>query len=141
MTFERSTDYALIREILVEPRCYRRMTGVRSQESGVRIELDVGPRDGIEFVLARADDGAPTAVFLIVAGVDVHFCFVPAFWGRTEATARGFIAWCWAETVYKLLHGHVPVHNRLALQLAQRVGFTEYGRTSEHVLLEIRKPK
>jgi hypothetical protein len=101
--------------------------------------FDVGPREGIEYVLAFVDS-APAAVFLIVRGTEIHFCFVPAFWGRSEPVARGFIAWLWENTPAGLYNGPVPAHNRLALQLAKRVGFTEISRTPELVLLEIRKP-
>ena len=135
MTFERSTDYALIREILTDPRAWRRM-----RADSEAVDFEVGPRAGLEFILARADDGAPAAVFLIAGGVEVHFCFVTAFWGRSEPVARAFIAWCWANTLYKRLLGPVPHHNRLALRLAKRVGFTEYAVQGDLVLLEIRKP-
>ena len=149
--FERSTDYELIREILTEPRCWRRMTGSRSRESGAKSQepgaFQVGPLEGIEYVLARFDC-APAAVFLIEGRAALHFCFVPAFWGRSEAVARGFIEWLWQNTTAGLYKGHVPEHNRLALQLAKRVGFTEKkteGGSQESgdgrlIVLEIERP-
>lgn len=135
MTFERSTDYALIREILTDPRAWRQM-----KPESEAADFEVVPRVGLEFILARADDGAPAAVFVIAGGVEVHFCFAVACWGHSEPIARAFIAWCWANTLYKHLLGPVPHHNRLALRLAKRVGFTEYAATETLTLLEIRKP-
>jgi hypothetical protein len=113
------------------------MQGAARRAPGASFE--VGPREGIEYVLAF-DQETPAAVFLIVGGTEIHFCFVPAFWGRSEPIARGFIAWLWENSSARLYKGPVPVHNRLALQLAKRVGFTEQAPGENIVMLEIRKP-
>lgn len=134
-TFARSTDYELIQEILKEPRCFRRMTqGLLQAEA-----LTIGPVRGIEYILARVDS-APAAVFLIVGGRELHFCFVPAFWGRSLPIARGFMAWLWENTAGCLYSGAVPSHNRLALQLALRVGFIVVDRRGGIVLTQIERP-
>jgi hypothetical protein len=136
MTFERSLDYALITEILTEPRAWRRM-----QDGGPRLaDFRAGPSCEIEYIIARDRDGSAQAVFLLVDGEEVHFCFAPSVWGHSEWIARGFLSWVWANTSASRLLGPVPVHNRLALRLAKRVGFREYGFTQELVLLEIARP-
>ncbi len=81
MTFARSTDYALILAIITEPRCYRRMTGGGEADAAFTVSAIAG----IEYVVARDDEGRPLALFLIVDGHEIHFCFVPEAWGRTEA--------------------------------------------------------
>lgn len=146
-TFERSTDYALIRSILTEPRCFRRMTARLALEADA---LEIGPLEGIEYIVVFEEipklnaEGnrlvsQPVAVFLIVQGCEIHFCFVPAAWGRTVPIARAFLVWVWENTNAKKLLGPVPIHNRLALRLACAVGFTEYATRGGHVLTEIRK--
>ncbi len=136
MTFERSVDYPLILAIVTEPQCYRRMTG----GAAVDAAFTVSALSGIEYIVARDDGGRARAVFLLVDGAEVHFCFVPEAWGHTEAIARGFLAWVWANTGQTRLVGPVPRHNRLALRLALKVGFAVYGALNDLVLLEIRKP-
>lgn len=134
-TFRRSNDYALIREILTDPRCLRRM----SPGFAGSLAIEFSPR--IEYILAD-QGGAIAAVFLIVDGFEIHFCFRPRMRGKTEPVARAFLAWVWASTPATRLVGLVPKHNRLALRLARAVGFTEFaaGSNAEHVQLEIRKP-
>jgi RimJ/RimL family protein N-acetyltransferase len=145
VTFKLSDDYALIRSILCEPRAWRRM-----------VDDDAPPAFGaihrcarVEYVIAR-DGGAAVAVFLIVDGNEIHFCFTPASWGKTEAIACGFLAWVWTHLPATCLYGPVPSYNRLALRLAKKVGFLETGRRSnvltkggreyDLVQTEIRKP-
>lgn len=137
IAFARSTDYALIQEILTDPQCYRRMT--HRLDLGA---LKVGPAPGIDYILA-SDNFSPVAVFLIVHSAEVHFCFVPARWGRkrTEPIAHAFLTWVWGNTRINMLLGHVPAHNRLALRLAKAVGFIEYGTRPGIILTKIERPK
>jgi hypothetical protein len=161
-SFARSSDYALIREILTEPRCWRRM-----RHPSVETFL-VAPVEGIDYILAYEHERCgcdpvhdyvpicapydeqvercvagrrPVAVFLIVQGVEIHFCFVPEAWGRTLPCARAFLTWVWTYTDAKRLLGPVPIHNRLALRLACACGFKEYATRGGHVLTEIERPK
>lgn len=108
-----------------------------------RTALDVGPREGIEYILAT--DGGAIAVFLLAsrgADTEVHFCFSPEVWGHTKPIAIAFLEWVWANTSHVRLLGPVPSHNRLALRLAMACGFTDTGHppATGHWLLEIRKP-
>jgi hypothetical protein len=135
LLFERSTDYGAIRKLLIEPRCYSRMTG----NGHASADLDVGPRAGIEYILAR-ECGEPIAVFLLATRggeTEVHFCFAPEAWGRTKPIAIAFIDWVWANTIHTRLVGPVPSHNRLALRLAMACGFEIGGWPARP--LEIRK--
>jgi hypothetical protein len=140
LTFARSTDYAAIRRLLVDPHCYRRMAGPGGPDPEA---LEVGPRESVEFVLAE-ENGLALAVFLLVrlagAEAEVHFCFAPEAWGHTRAIAQGFLRWVWANADLTRLVGPVPTRNRLALQLAKACGFSEFDTDGGLTLLEIRKP-
>lgn len=106
-----------------------------------RDTFEVGPRVGIEYILAK-EDSEPVAVFLLVTGLwplapaEVHFCFVPAAWGRTRPIAIAFLEWVWKNTAHTRLLGPVPAHNRLARRLAIACGF----EPGPEQVLEIRKP-
>jgi RimJ/RimL family protein N-acetyltransferase len=139
VTFARSTDYPLITNLLTEPRCWRRMTGGQPERA-----FQAGPGRGLDYIVAW-DQGAPAAVFLLLAAngdeAEVHFCFAPDYWGKTEAIAREFLAWAWRNTGYRRLLGPVPLHNRLALRLARAVGFHPAPeQRHDLLLLEITRP-
>ena len=119
MTIERSTDYAAIRKLLTDPRSYRRMT-TEPLESFV-----LKPRSEVEIVAVKEAEEL-LAVFLIIQGIELHFCYSPAVWGRTLAIAKAFLEWAWANLTTNLLVGPIPERNRLALKLAKRAGFQEH---------------
>lgn len=152
--FQRSTDYAAVRELLTEPRCWRRMTG--TADSGLAKRFEVGPCAGIEYVIAN-EKGSLLASFQLIDGAatapgaaEFHLCFAPAAWGRAAAILRDFLQWVWSETTYTRLIGPVPAYNRLTLRLARETGWAEtaflknvivkHGTTHDVVFVEIRKP-
>lgn len=153
MTFERSTAYSEIHELLTNPRVVRRITA-----TGVLPEpFAVGALAGIEYVVARDRGGLIAAVFVLGSELnqqargEVHFCFSPAKWGVSEAIAREFLAWFWASYPNRIrLIGPVPSYNQLALRLAKAVGFIEKhviknagekrGKAYDLLMLEIRRP-
>lgn len=130
MNFAVSTDYAAIRKILTDPRCMRKMDPR---------PFEVGPREGLEYVLA-VENNKPIGVFLILDGVELHFCFSPDVWGHTLDVARGFLDWLWSNSTANVLVGPVPKRNRLALSLALRAGFKEYGSDDQLVYLTLQRP-
>jgi hypothetical protein len=129
-TFERSTDYPLIESILREPRCLRRM----NRHDCIPI-FEVGPREGMEYVLVRGALNVPLAIFLVINGLEIHFCFAPFSWGRTQGIAEAFLKWYWAAHKSEILVGPVPRHNRLALRLAKKVGFQESSMSDDGDLI------
>lgn len=154
MTFSFSTDYALIRSILVNERAYRRI--VNDAAPAAR-DLRVGPVAGLRYVIARDDLNTPAALFLLAsAGYDpgvaeCHFTFVPAFGGwRATLIAREFLQWVWRETSLVTLVGPVPSYNPAAERLARAVGFREtevkplagkrHGETFDLHVLTIERP-
>lgn len=149
MTFERTEDMRLVREILTEPSCWRRM--VDDLAPGVD-EFDPRPRSELEYIVARENGGA-IALFVLVdieSAVEVHFCFRPKARLAIVRAGRAFVEWVWAETDIVRLIGPVPGHNGLALRLAKACGFTEIdkeggavrkdGQVYDRILLEARRP-
>ena len=136
MTFARSTDYDAIRALLCEPACWRRMHG------GEVHAINVGPHKGLEYVLATIM-GKPVAVFLILSGVEVHFCFTPSVWGSTLEISKAFLDWAWSNLDTPLLVGPIPARNRLALNLAKRAGFREshYTDRDDVIYTYIQRPE
>lgn len=118
MTFSRSTDYSAIRELLMDPRAQRRMTG-----EAVRF-VGVGPGADLEYVTAT-EGSKLVAVFVVLKEIEVHFCFSPESWGRTIEISKEFLKWAWENLNSSVLIGPVPTRNRLALKLAKRAGFKE----------------
>lgn len=131
MTFHLTTDVALIRSLLTEPRVYRRMVN-DAAPSAERFGELVGNHPGMRYVVAE-DSGTMLGLFVVQAdldydaGADIHFCFVPEAWGRSVDVAQGFLKWLWSETHFQMAIGRIPEYNRLALKLAKQVGFVPYG--------------
>lgn len=133
--FTRSTDYNAIYAMLTRPACWRRM------HEGQRTAFEIGPRPGAEYVLATERE-TNVAVFVILEGIELHFCMIPEVWGRTLEIAKAFLRWAWANLETSLLVGPVPRRNRLALSLAKRAGFKEsdYTDRGDLVYLYIQRP-
>lgn len=129
-TFRLTTDIALIRSLLCEPRSFRRMVN-DAAPSPERFAEIVQAHESQRYVVGEVE-GAAACLFVIQAyredhqGVDVHFSFVPEAWGRTADIAADFVAWMWRETDAAFLVGNIPSYNRLALRLALSLGFVPY---------------
>ncbi len=123
MTFTFSEDYGLIRIILTDARCFRRM---RNDTAPPIERFSVGPTPGVRFVIAD-EGGCVSGVFLLVeqgmGGAEVHFCIQPEWWGESRRIGAAFLEWVWASTSLTRLSGPVPDYNRLAQALAHAVGF------------------
>jgi RimJ/RimL family protein N-acetyltransferase len=149
VTFERTNDLDLVREILTDPQCWRRMT---DDQAPAPEDFQPLARPGLEYVIA-VDSGRAVALFVLIergSAAEVHFCFRPEAWGAAAAIARAFVEWIWRETQLQWLLGPVPAHNRLALQLAKKAGFTVFavekstvrkrGKTYDRILLQVKRP-
>ncbi len=125
MTFERTEDLELIRSILTEPACYRRIVNDAAPPIWA-FQPQLKP--GVECVIAR-DARGPLALFLLCkwetdpGTAEIHFSAMPATWGRSTVVVAAFLNWVWANTPLDILIAKVPSYNRLALRLAKEVGF------------------
>lgn len=129
MTFERTQDSELIRRILTEPRCWRRMV---NDNAPIPQDFAVEMVPGVQFI-AALDRGRPLAVFLLCDSslgpdvAEVHFSALPETWGAEAIQiVSAFIAWTWENSSLQSIVGFVPSYNLLCLRLALRVGFERY---------------
>ncbi len=155
VTFQISRNWELIRSVLAEPRCYRKMV---NDEAPSIEDFAVTPSDNFIYVLAVESDTIVLALFLLLPcemldgtiAAECHFCFIPEAWGHTKEIAEGFLEWVWRETSIVRLLGPVPAYNRLAYRLASAVGFQraatvsdtrmKNGRSFDVLMMEIQKP-
>lgn len=151
MTFERTEDMDLVREILTDPKCWRRMA---NDQAPLIEEFSPKPRPDLVYVLARAGDRV-LALFVLKSldgmAAEVHFCFHPTSWGGTADVALAFVEWVWDNTSIEELRGPVPGYNSLALKLAKSAGFRETsralnriskrGKLYDRILLEAIRPE
>jgi RimJ/RimL family protein N-acetyltransferase len=78
------------------------------------------------------DDGDLVGIWAIfrhnAALADMHVCFTKKGFGHT-ALKSGIMAlnWLWRYTDFNRIMAQIPVGNRLALKLAQRIGMTQFG--------------
>ncbi len=122
MTFEFSRDYDKIRAFLVEPRCWRRMVNDAAPKPE---HFTVQYQPGLLHVLAM-EGALLVSVFLLKwkdGYIEVHFCIAPYAWGEAKRIVMEFLRWIWKETEIERMIAMVPSYNRLALKLAESVGF------------------
>ena len=135
ITCERSTDYKLIREILIHPRIYSHA----ADDYSVPPEEFVPPEsEHIYYVIVR-DDEEVLGMFVFVPHSrvmwEIHTCLLPASWGaRAAGAARAVIDWLWSNTDCRRMITNVPAYNRLALRFARTAGLTEFGRNPASIL-------
>lgn len=132
ITFERSTDYGLIRRILTHPRIWDKISDDYSPP--VR-EYQPIKHDAVWYVVVRdaKPEGAELLglwMFVPQNGVcwEVHTALMPCAWGDVGLeAARQLPAWIWANTPCRRIVTNVPSTNRLALHFAVKAGMRIYG--------------
>ena len=150
MNFEVTRDMEELKAILTIRPCYIKMG---NDSTPKREDFKIENPDRFTAVIAKGPDGNEAAFLIFPKGdkqAEIHFTFVPTAWGQTKAIARGFLKWVWENTEFDRLLGPLPSHNRLALQLAQSVGFTQYdvevgvgkkhGQEFNRIMLECIRP-
>ena len=150
VTFERTNDVDLIRRILTIEACWHRMV---NDSTPLPEEFEVKQPERFTAVIAIEDEKT-AGLFLIVplraTEAEIHFCFMPNFWGHARRIAFNFVDWVWEETSLNRLVGPVPDYNPLALKLAKAVGFrevgsdsnvgTKHGKPFNLIVTELRRP-
>ena len=129
ITFERTQDYALIREIMTHPKIYPYIIddgcppveGFQPQEN-----------DAIYYVAVK-DEGEMMGIWMLVPHntvcFEVHTCLLPSAWGRKSRDAAAqFMRWIWENIkLCNRIITNVPAYNRIALRFARDCGMTEFG--------------
>jgi len=133
--FERSTDYALIRQVMTHARVWPHITddGSPNVDSFHPVESE-----SFWYVLARRD-GELLGLFLFVPENmitwSVHTCLLPVAWGPVaRECGRGVAEWIWRETLCHRIVTTVPVTNTLALEFAKSCGMRAFGRNPQSIL-------
>lgn len=128
MTFERSFDLKIIRDVMRNPALYERCA---DDFSPAREAFEPRTDPGIWYVLAR--DGQVIYGLFALAPQnticwEIHTRLLPASWGAIAATAAaGVVPWIWENTGALRLVTMCPAYNRLAIRFAERAGLVRYG--------------
>jgi RimJ/RimL family protein N-acetyltransferase len=149
LSYELSTDKALIRQVITDPAIYSRM----GDDFAPPAE-EYQPPDGPFYLIVR--DGAELLglwAFFPENAIswEIHTALLPIAGNRVWKAAQGMLAWLWANTNCQRLWTKVPEWNRQALIYARRAGMREYGRNPDsfmkngkvhaQILLGISRPK
>lgn len=136
MTFERTTDYAIIRAIITHPTQYRHAGDDFSPKvEDFRVNED--PR--IWYILYR-DLGKPGALLTFLPQnpicFEVHLCVLPFLWGKYHPTAilAAAFRWMFNNSPARRMVASIPIKNRLAIRLATRAGMARYGKNERSVM-------
>lgn len=128
ITFERSFDYELIRQILIHPKIY---PAISDDGSPPRAEYRPVESDAIWYVVVR-DSGEVLGLWMFVPANaitwEIHTALLPNAWGsRSIQAALELPDWIWQHTPCRRIVTHVPSANRLALRFALAAGMEIYG--------------
>jgi RimJ/RimL family protein N-acetyltransferase len=129
MTFERTTDYALIRNIITDPKVWP-WVGDETCSDPLQFEANEDPR--IWYVLAKTEPGRLVGLFTLLPENSVcwelHVALLPESWGGLSHEAEEqFVPWVWAHTDCQRITGGVPTYNPHAKRCVDRMGLREFG--------------
>lgn len=128
MTFERTRDWELVKQIVTHPKVYPYISDDFSPkpEAWEPVKEEV-----VIYVLVR--DGEELLglwIFVPLNGVcmDVHTCLLPNAYGhKAVEAAKEMAVWLWENTACHRLVTEVPASNPLARRFAERAGMVEFG--------------
>lgn len=128
LTFLKTKDWPLIREVMTDPAIYPHIADDFSP-----------PRDGFEpfkedaiWYVKVLDDKELLGIFMFhpdnAICWQVHTCLLPHAWGaRAKLAGRGVVRWIFANSQCQRIVTVVPAGNRLALKFAGECGMELYG--------------
>ena len=128
MTFEVSTDYRLIRDIMTHPAIWGAIgddfTPDVAQWSPVTAP-------NVSYIIAR-DGEEVLGLWMLVAHspvmVEVHTCLLPsAGFRRGRIAAQEMAQWIWENTTFLRIMTQCPDYNRAARKFAKAAGMQKYG--------------
>lgn len=128
ITIAQSTDYALIRQVMVDPAVYP-----RSIDDFCPPVEDFEPCRAEAVIYAIVRDGEELlGLFMLVPQngimVEIHTCLLPCAYGkRASQAALAMAQWVWLNTRCHRIITNVPTHNRLALRFALAAGMEIFG--------------
>lgn len=128
VTYERTTDWNLIKEIVTHPRLYTWATDDFSPPAS-EFEPNNDPRIWYLIVWSDSDHRLGLLTFLGQSTVlwEVHCCLLPSCWGRSAEALTGAFDWIFGNTSAQRIVATIPIYNRLALKLAEAADMKLYG--------------
>ena len=151
MTFERSEDWQLVKQIITHERIYPHVTDDFAPPAA---EWEPLKHPDVWYCVAR-DCREVLGLWALIPENricwKVHTCLLPIAWGeRALRAALEFREWIWANTNCERLNTDVPVFNRIALRFAQAAGMEQFGvnpksfkkggRLHDQIMLGISRP-
>ena len=135
MTFERTTNWALIKSIVTHPKIYPHVSDDSSPQAE---QWEPARHESIWYVIVRDDDELlgmwMIATHNAVLG-EIHTCLLPNAWGeKARKAAKELGAWVWENTPFLRITTEVPEYNRLAMRFAKLAGMAEFGRNPKSFL-------
>lgn len=128
MTFERTTDYMLIKAIITHPRIWEHATDDFSPSVE---DWQPAQSELVWYVLVKDGDEVLGLFMLVHENAicwKVHTCLLPSAWGkRARQAAREGSQWVFQNSKCKRLITDVPEYNVLALRFATIGGMTQFG--------------
>lgn len=129
MTFERTQDYSLIRQIVTHPRIYKHI----GDDGSPPAESYQPPQHDSFLYLLVYDQSELLGLFMFhpitSLCLELHTCLYPsAGFARAKQAGTGAIDWIWQHTGYTRIRTEVPEYNRPAFRLAVQSGFRAFGR-------------
>jgi hypothetical protein len=136
LTFERSTDYALLTSMLRNPSLF---PFLGDDFSPPIAEACVVEFPGLWYILAR-DEGVPFGFWMCEPRSPILFEFhtVMPLDARALAAMKALLGpdgWLWANTECRRAVTYVAATNRIAFRFAIRAGLTIYGTNPMSYLL------
>jgi RimJ/RimL family protein N-acetyltransferase len=127
MFFERTTDYELVRQAMIEPHNWRAGT---DDFAPAREDFRPLEHPNVWYIAVR-DAGELLGIFVLLwhspVLVEIHTRLLPAARGRARQALAGLVDWIWTHTGAARIVTSVIAGNCLALKLGRDTGFVEYG--------------
>jgi len=127
--FERTQDYALIRQIITHPRVYAHV----SDDYSPKVE-DFKPVENDDWWYVLVQDAREILGLWIVTPHthccwEIHTCLLPTAWGRRAKEAAQLLGpWLWEHLPECVrIVTEVPEYNRAAFLFALQSGMEKYG--------------
>ena len=152
ISFERTTDWPLVKKIVTHPMIYPHMSDdfAPAAEAWKPIQ-----DESFWYVLVREEKELLGLWILHPENAicwKIHTCLLPSAHGeKARAAVKYFANWVWENTPCHRVNTDVPIYNRLAYRFAKRAGMTEYGlnprswmkngRLHHQIMLGISRPE
>lgn len=128
MTFERTTDWEMVKKIATHPRVYPMSS---DDYSAPREAWEPIRHDAVWYVLAKDGEELLGMFVLMPENAicwNIHVCLLPNSWGRRAKQAgREIVQWVFENTPCMRLVADVPEYNTLVLKLGLEAGMKRCG--------------